>query len=77
MTATVTIKIGEKNGVIAIPGSYIREDKVARKFYVQIVDADNKTSEREIKPGIRGSDGMTEILSGINTGEIVSEIVKK
>jgi multidrug efflux pump subunit AcrA (membrane-fusion protein) len=33
MTAIVTIKIGEKNNVLAIPGNYIREDKVARKYF--------------------------------------------
>jgi HlyD family secretion protein len=79
MTATVTIKIGEKNGVLAIPGSYIREDKVARKFFVDVVNPEDnkKTSEREVKEGIRGSDGMTEITSGLSAGEIVSEVEKK
>jgi HlyD family secretion protein len=79
MTAIVTIKIGEKNNVLAIPGNYIREDKVARKFYVNVVDIekDDKVTEREIKTGIRGSDGMTEVISGLENGEIVSEIVKK
>lgn len=79
MTATVTIKIGEKDNVIAIPANYIREDKVARKFYVNIVDVqnDNKISEREVKTGIRGSDGLTEIISGIDKGEVISEIIKK
>jgi multidrug efflux pump subunit AcrA (membrane-fusion protein) len=74
MTATVTIKIGEKNGVLAIPGSYIREDKVARKYFVEVVNAENKIVEREIKQGIRGSDGMTEIISGLSAGEIVSKL---
>lgn len=78
MTATVTIKIGEKKGVVAIPGNYIHEDKVARKFYVNVVDEKNqKINEVEIKQGIRGSDGMTEIVSGLSTGEVVSETVKK
>jgi len=79
MTATVTIKIGEKNGVLAVPGSYIREDKVARKFFVDVVNPEDnkKTSEREVKEGIRGSDGMTEITSGLSAGEIVSEVEKK
>ena len=79
MTATVTIKIGEKNGVLAIPGNYIREDKVARKFFVNVVNQsdEKKTDEREVKEGIRGSDGMTEITSGLTAGEIVSEVTKK
>ncbi len=74
MTATVTIKISEKDGVIAIPGNYIREDKVLRKSFVTVVNPadDQKPSEREIKTGIRGSDGMTEVTDGLSVGEIIA-----
>ena len=74
MTSTVTIKIGEKQNVIAIPGSYIREDKVLRKSFVTIVDSadDKKTIEREVKTGLRGSDGVTEITEGLSVGEIIT-----
>jgi RND family efflux transporter MFP subunit len=75
MTSTVTITLGSKQGVIAVPGNYIREDKVARKFYVAIVDPINpkkKPVDREIKQGIRGSDGMTEITSGLEKGELIT-----
>lgn len=79
MTATVTIKIDEKDNIIAIPGNYILEDKSARKFYANVVDVqnDNKITETEIKIGIRGSDGLTEVLSGLNNGQTISEFVKK
>lgn len=75
MTSTVTITIGSKQGVIAVPGNYIREDKVARKSYVSIVDQINpkkKPTEREVTTGIRGSDGMTEIMSGLEKGELIT-----
>lgn len=73
MTATVTIKIGEKDNVVAIPGSYIRQDKVLRKDFVTIVNPedDKKSNEQEVKTGIRGSDGMTEIVSGLTTGQVI------
>jgi HlyD family secretion protein len=75
MTSTVTITIGSKQGVIAIPGNYIKEDKVARKSYVSMVDKINpkkKPTEREVKTGIRGSDGMTEIMLGLEKDELIT-----
>jgi HlyD family secretion protein len=79
MTSTVTIVIGNKENVVAVPGSYIREDKVARKSFVTIIDPINtkkKPEEREIKTGIRGSDGVTEIISGLEKGEVIVSVKK-
>lgn len=72
MTATVTIKIGEKTGVLAIPGSYIREDKVSQRYFVTAVSTENKMIEKEVTVGIRGSNSMTEIISGLSAGEVVT-----
>lgn len=74
MTSTVKIVVGKKENVVTIPGNYIREDKVKRKFFVDIVDSndDRKTNEREVKIGIRGSDGSTEITEGLASGDVVS-----
>jgi RND family efflux transporter MFP subunit len=74
MTSTVKIVVGQKESVVTIPGNYIREDKVKRKFFVDIVDSndDRKTNEREVKVGIRGSDGSTEITEGLASGDVVS-----
>ena len=72
MTATVTITLDQKDSEVAIPGSYIREDRVLRKYYVTTIDAQGKTQEREVQIGIRGSDGMTEIISGVTEGEILT-----
>lgn len=79
MTATVTIIIGQKTDVVAIPADYIREDKVLQKYFVNIVTDvdDNKITEREVKTGIRGSDGMTEIINGLAGGETLASIIKK
>lgn len=74
MTSTVKIIVGQKENVVTIPGNYIREDKIKRKFFVDVVSPDNekKIVEKEVKVGIRGSDGTTEITSGLNAGEVVS-----
>lgn len=79
MTSTVKIIVGQKENVVTIPGNYIREDKVKRKFFVDKVDGqdDKKTIETEVKVGIRGSDGSTEIISGIVSGDVVSLPVAK
>lgn len=84
MTATVTIVISEKKNTLTIPADYIREDKVLRKYFVDVITGKNKksntaiTTERLIVPGIRGSNGQVEILSGIETGEqIVKTELKK
>ncbi len=79
MTSTVKIIVGQKENVVTIPGNYIREDKVKRKFFVDVVSStdDKKTVEREVKIGIRGSDGSTEIISGLVAGNVVSLPVAK
>lgn len=79
MTATVTIIVGQKTDVIAVPTDYIREDKVLQKYFVNVVSDidDNKIREQEVKIGIRGSDGMTEIINGLVGGETLTSIIKK
>jgi multidrug efflux pump subunit AcrA (membrane-fusion protein) len=78
MTANVGILIGEKQQVVQVPAEYIKTDKVRRKQYIQIVDSENKnkTIEREITTGLRGSDGMTEVISGVSEGEIIKPFEK-
>jgi len=73
MTATVKIVIGEKQNVLTIPGNYIREDKVLRKYFVSLPDPENskKTLEREVSIGIRGSDNSVEITQGLAVGETI------
>ncbi len=71
MTATVTITLGQKESVVAIPGNYIREDRVLRKYFVSILTNEGKIQEKEVFVGIRGSNSMTEIVSGINKGDVI------
>jgi len=65
MTANVDIRTDKKDGVLALPQRVlIRKDK---ETFVQILE-NNIVKEIPIQTGLRGSDGYTEILSGLNEG---------
>ncbi len=84
MTATVTIVINEKKNTLTVPADYIREDKVLRKYFVDVITGKNKKNnttaitERVVTTGIRGSNGQVEIVSGLEVGEQIVKIdIKK
>jgi RND family efflux transporter MFP subunit len=72
MTANVKIETATKEHVIAVPeASIITKDN---KKYVLVDNGttttqETATEEREIQVGIKGSNGLIEILSGLNEGE--------
>ncbi len=68
MTTQNTIEIASAKNVLVIPTITIHEK--GKKKFVQILEADQKITEREIKTGL--SDNMnTEIISGLKEGEQV------
>ena len=66
MTADLVIKTASKEDVLIIPEDAIQEKD--GKTTVQVLKH-GMVEEREIEIGLRGSDGMTEVLSGILEGE--------
>ena len=70
MTATAKIVAHEKKGVVAIPISLIQSDDEGN--FVYVVTAENTTERRAVTTGLRGSDSMVEIVSGLQAGERVS-----
>jgi HlyD family secretion protein len=70
MTATAKIVAEEKKGVVAIPASIIQSD--ADGSYVYVVTGEKITERRAVTTGLRGSDSMVEIVSGLTAGEQVS-----
>ncbi|MEO5645923.1 MAG: efflux RND transporter periplasmic adaptor subunit [Candidatus Paceibacterota bacterium] len=68
MTATATIGVGQKDGVLTLPVSYIHTDD--RGSYVYIA-ANKKTTQTAVTTGLRGSDSIVEITSGLHAGDIV------
>ena len=74
MTANIDIKTARHNGVIAIPQrDLIRNDTGT---FAQILEAE-KVKNIPVTTGLRGSDGYTEILSGLKEGQkiIVPSII--
>lgn len=68
MTANIDIASGKREGVIAIPQrALIRKEG---STFVQILDGEN-IREVMVSPGLRGSDGSIEIISGVNEGDKV------
>lgn len=68
MTATATIIVAQKNEVLILPVNYIHTDKEGSYVYVL---NDEKTEKRVVTIGLRGSDSMVEVVSGLSEGEQV------
>lgn len=68
MSATATINVGEKRSVVTIPASYVHTDD--RGSYVYVLK-DKKTTQRAVTTGLRGSDSVVEVTSGLIAGEVV------
>ena len=75
MTANLDILTNEKRGVIVVPSRSViteNDNKVLR-----IVSADGKSfNSVPVVSGLKGSDAMIEIISGINVGDKVVTYVK-
>ncbi len=70
MTANTTIIAATKEDVLAVPQRAIY-DKGGKK-YVKVSDGQNKTTtEVEVTVGLKGSDGTSEIVSGLTEGDMV------
>jgi len=68
MTADITIKTAQKDNVLTIPDNAVtRKDG---KETIEILKG-KKTEEREIKTGLKGSDGMVEVISGLKENDQV------
>ena len=68
MTADVSIRVNERKNVLVLPLKAIQ--KIGGKETVMVLE-NNKPVEKEVKVGLRGSDSLVEIISGVNEGEMV------
>lgn len=76
MTADVEIFTDERPGVLVIPQRAILE-KDGKKIVRVIIDtATVSFDEREVVTGLRGNEGLIEIVSGLNEGEEVITFLK-
>lgn len=76
MTANVTIFTNQRNNVLMIPERAV-EEKNSRKYVRVLIDSKNqKMKEKEITTGLRGNEGLIEIVSGLIEGEEVVTFAK-
>lgn len=70
MNAEAEIVLAERKDVLYIPSRFIKKAE-ENKVTVDVVLKDGKIQEREVMLGIKGTDGLVEILSGLSLGEKV------
>ena len=71
LTANIDVASNHRDDVLYIPTRTIATEGT-RKYVKVLTDAARGTiEERTITTGLRGSDGRTEIVSGLNDGEMV------
>lgn len=75
MTANTDILTAERNGVLVVPTrAVINEDG---KYFARVLRSDGKNYDTvPVKIGLKGSLGMTEIVSGLSEGQRVVTYVK-
>ncbi len=66
MTANITIHTDQKNNVLAIPSRAVIKKE---KGKIVRVLKEGESKEKKVKTGLRGDNGMTEIVSGLEGGE--------
>lgn len=78
MTANMTIKSEEKDNVLVVPTRSIITDKSGNKTIRLVTNSKNKKwKEIDIKTGLEGDGGMTEITSGLKEGDEIVVLIKK
>ncbi len=80
MTADVTITTATKDGVLYVPQRAVKItqstlDTVAEKYVDVLVNG--VSEKRTVSVGLRGDNGLVEILSGLNEGDQVITFVKE
>ncbi|MBI1998733.1 MAG: efflux RND transporter periplasmic adaptor subunit [Parcubacteria group bacterium] len=72
MTADIDIKTGEREGVLAIPQRAVETRQPAQEgkteTYVRVLSDDDVPQEKVVITGLRGTDGLIEIVEGIEAG---------
>jgi len=75
MTADVTVTTAQKDDVLYIPQRAVklREATLGEvpEKYVEVLVAGNQVVEKTVEIGLRGDDGLVEIISGLTAGDKV------
>ncbi|MBU2081949.1 hypothetical protein KKH14_00790, partial [Patescibacteria group bacterium] len=82
MTANIWVKTASKENALYIPLNAIKEKRGkeptdSRLYpYVEVLEG-NQIKEKEVQTGMKGENGMIEIISGLNEGEQIILSTKK
>lgn len=74
MTANIDIMTNKKEGVLAVPQRAISSKNGDR--FVRLVSERGELEERKIEIGLRGSDGYTEVISGLMSGDRIVSLAE-
>ncbi len=77
MTTNITIITDSRENALIIPQRAIQEKEGKKIVRVPLTDDNEKYQEIEVETGLRGSDGMIEIISGLNKGDKVITFLKQ
>lgn len=78
MSADIDVLTAEKKDVLAVSNQAIKNDEGNKYVEVlKMVDEKKVTERKNVKIGLRGDNGMTEIISGLNEGDEVVTFVKE
>lgn len=69
MTANVDVISAEKDNVLVIPMRAVKYDG-SKKPYVEVLAADMLVT-KTVEIGLKGDDGLVELISGVSEGEVV------
>ncbi len=79
MSTDIDILTSEKKDVLAVSNQAVKNDEGNKYVEVlkQVSEGERKTEKVDVKVGLRGDNGMTEIISGLIGGEEVVTFVKE
>lgn len=69
MSADVDLRIAERQGVLRIPARLLLEEKGV--YSARVLLSDGRVETRNVSVGVRGDDGVIEVLSGLAEGDRV------
>ena len=76
MTANITLTTAEKSNIIIIPSRAVISKDGAGKFVRILIN--KNIDERSVVLGLRGDEGMVEVLDGVKAGEtVVTSIINE
>lgn len=74
MTANITVTTAVRENALSIPTRAIFEE--SGKRFVRVLKANKTEEKREVGVGLKGTDGETEVVSGLGEGELVVTTTK-